>query len=52
MRNEERRQEEIMKIQNSLRAIQIIIQATINEHSSLTEEFGKVLDYIMVSKEF
>ena len=51
LRNEAQRPEEIMKLQNSLRAIQVIIQSTLNEYPDLTEELSKVLDYLLVSKE-
>lgn len=52
MRNEDQRLEEIIKIQNSLRAVQVILQAATNEHPDLKKDLNKVLDYVIISKEF
>lgn len=52
VRNQDRRPGEIKQIQNGLRAIQVMIQAAINEYPLLINELSKVFDYIIVSKEF
>ncbi|XP_015908030.1 coiled-coil domain-containing protein 40 [Parasteatoda tepidariorum] len=50
MRNEMHRLEEIGKLQDGLRAMQVISHAVINEYPELEKTFRKITDYITASK--
>ncbi|KFM80535.1 hypothetical protein X975_02493, partial [Stegodyphus mimosarum] len=51
VRNETRRLEELERLKNNFRILEVIAQSVINEDVELEKDLNKVLDYIYISKQ-